>query len=78
MGHPQGRHAISFASHINTYMRAMAARLSGKSSRGLENLAKAGEKGTCSRKELLRTLYDIERTENVENGPLEGSKIEVN
>ena len=52
----QGRHAISFASHINTYMRAMAARLSGKSSRGLENLAKAGEKGTCSRKELLRTL----------------------
>ena len=57
MEHPQGRHAISFASHINTYMRAMAARLSGKSSRGLENLAKAGEKGTCSRKELLRTLW---------------------
>ena len=48
---------------MNTYMRAMAARLSGKSLRGLENLAKAGEKGTCSRKE----------SENVENGGLEGS-----
>ena len=77
MGHPQGRHAISFASHINTYMRAMAARLSGKSSRGLENLAKAGEKTPAHARNCFGH-YDIERTENVENGALEGSKIELN
>ena len=77
MGHPQGRHAISFASHINTYMRAMAARLSGKSSRGLENLAKAGEKAPAHARNCFGH-YDIERTENVEDGALEGSKIEVN
>ena len=77
MWHPEGRHAISFGSHINTCMRAMAARLSGKSPRGHENLAKAGKKAPAQARNCFG-YYDIERTEKVENGVLEGSKIEVN
>ena len=57
-------------------MRAMAARLSG--ARGdMKILLSLAKKAPAHARNCFGH-YDIERTEKVENGILEGSKIEVN